>query len=133
MLRCCSLILLHCFFMFLFSFMHFLSSYFFKDSLLLILFKVLFFFHMTKDFSHLKTKSKMMENVSLLVEHAFIMLSILSYAVFRRSLTLVWYGNAAYMVNQISCGSNESSSSLQKLSSDTVIEVLFARNAFFLL
>ncbi|KAL6125581.1 hypothetical protein ACLB2K_073637 [Fragaria x ananassa] len=42
---------------------------------------------------------------------------------FRRSLTLVWYGNAAYMVNQISCGSNESSSSLQQLSSDTVIEV----------
>lgn len=29
----------------------------------------------------------------------------------------------AYMVNQISCGSNESSSSMQRLSSDTVIEV----------
>ncbi|XP_004308612.1 PREDICTED: uncharacterized protein LOC101308329 isoform X1 [Fragaria vesca subsp. vesca] len=29
----------------------------------------------------------------------------------------------AYMVNQISCGSNDSSSSLQQLSSDTVIEV----------
>ncbi|KAM5564995.1 hypothetical protein ABKV19_019163, partial [Rosa sericea] len=39
-----------------------------------------------------------------------------------RSLTLIWHGNAAYMVNQISCGSNESSSSLQQLSSDTVIE-----------
>ncbi|TQE08964.1 hypothetical protein C1H46_005347 [Malus baccata] len=38
------------------------------------------------------------------------------------SLTLIWYGNAAFMVNQISCAS-KTNSSLQELKSDTVIEV----------
>ncbi|KAM0068776.1 hypothetical protein Hdeb2414_s0002g00076891 [Helianthus debilis subsp. tardiflorus] len=38
-------------------------------------------------------------------------------------LTLVWYGHAASMVNRISCDSNQSSSSMQELTSESVIEV----------
>ncbi|KAJ8433320.1 hypothetical protein Cgig2_012888 [Carnegiea gigantea] len=42
---------------------------------------------------------------------------------FRSALTLVWYGNAAYMVNRISCDTQQSNSTVQLLTSDTVIEV----------
>lgn len=51
------------------------------------------------------------------------MLSHLVYAFFRNALTLIWCGNAASMVNQVSCGSNQSNSFVQQLTSDTVIEV----------
>ncbi|WOL05808.1 hypothetical protein Cni_G14539 [Canna indica] len=43
--------------------------------------------------------------------------------VFRSPLTLIWYGNAASMVNRISCGDGSYSSALQKLTTDTTIEV----------
>ncbi|KAJ6892519.1 hypothetical protein NC651_025654 [Populus alba x Populus x berolinensis] len=39
------------------------------------------------------------------------------------ALTLIWCGNAASMVNQISCSSNSSNSTMQRLTSDAVIEV----------
>uniref|UniRef100_A0A803MGW3 Uncharacterized protein n=1 Tax=Chenopodium quinoa TaxID=63459 RepID=A0A803MGW3_CHEQI len=39
------------------------------------------------------------------------------------ALTLVWYGNAASMVNRISCGVEQSNSEIQQLTSDAVIEV----------
>ncbi|GAB4855012.1 hypothetical protein Ancab_023599 [Ancistrocladus abbreviatus] len=41
----------------------------------------------------------------------------------RTALTLISYGNAASMVNQISCDSNRSNSLMQQLTSDAVIEV----------
>ncbi|CAN1149375.1 hypothetical protein LINPERHAP2_LOCUS16987 [Linum perenne] len=41
----------------------------------------------------------------------------------RAALTLIWYGNAASMVNRISCDTNQSNSSGQQLTSDAVIEV----------
>ncbi|KAJ6909246.1 hypothetical protein NC652_020280 [Populus alba x Populus x berolinensis] len=41
----------------------------------------------------------------------------------KNALTLIWCGNAAYMVNQISCDSNQSNSTIQQLTSDAVIEV----------
>lgn len=39
-------------------------------------------------------------------------------------MTLIWCRNAAYMVNQISYDVNRGNSPLQKLTSDTVIEVM---------
>ncbi|KAH7537056.1 hypothetical protein FEM48_Zijuj03G0051700 [Ziziphus jujuba var. spinosa] len=39
------------------------------------------------------------------------------------ALTLIWYGNAAYMVNKISCDSIPNNLSEERLTSDTVIEV----------
>jgi hypothetical protein len=61
--------------------------------------------------------------IKSLLEKPFIMLSHLVYTFFRSALTLIWYGNAASMVNRISCESNQNNSLVQQLTSDTVIEV----------
>ena len=58
------------------------------------------------------------------------MLSHLVNAFFRNALTLIWYGNAASMVNQISCGSNKNNSLVQQLTSDAVIEVMILKCSF---
>lgn len=65
--------------------------------------------------------------IKSLFRKTFIMLSHLVYAFFRSALTLIWYGNAASMVNHISCESNKSNSLGQQLTSDTVIEVMILK------
>lgn len=52
----------------------------------------------------------------------------------RSTLILIWYGNAASMVNQISCDSTKTSdSSFQQLTSDAVIEVGVAKYSYFII
>ncbi|THU74705.1 hypothetical protein C4D60_Mb04t36210 [Musa balbisiana] len=41
----------------------------------------------------------------------------------RKPLTLIWYGNAASMVNRVSCNDGLHNSTFQQLATDTVIEV----------
>lgn len=46
-------------------------------------------------------------------------------------MTLISYGHAASMVNRISCDSKQNNSSVQRLTSDTVIEVVIVAWIFF--
>ena len=46
---------------------------------------------------------------------------------FRSALTLIWYGNAASMVNRISCDGKQNNG-MQQLTSDAIIEVRFCWN-----
>ena len=48
----------------------------------------------------------------------------LVYATFRNAFSILQYGNAALMVNRISCDSNANKSLMQQLTSDTIIEVV---------
>ncbi|KAL4576795.1 hypothetical protein LXL04_012895 [Taraxacum kok-saghyz] len=61
--------------------------------------------------------------LSLLYSYLLLSLGWEFALIIRNTLTLVSYGHAASMVNRISCDTNQSDSSMQKLTSDTVIEV----------
>lgn len=65
--------------------------------------------------------------IKSLLENLFLLESFGLYAFFRNALTLIWYGNAASMVNRISCESNQNNSLAQQLTSDTVIEVMILK------
>lgn len=54
-----------------------------------------------------------------------------AFSFFRSALTLIWYGNAAFMVNKISCDSSGSNSLVQQLTSDTIIEVGWQIGRYF--
>lgn len=62
--------------------------------------------------------------VSFIDRQPLITLSHLVLHFLSSHLTLAWFGNAAFMVNKISCNSSQGNSSVQQLTSDAIIEVL---------